>query len=46
MKFPKDLIKQYLDIVETLYFRGIELDKSIKIGKVYVKAMMKEGDKI
>lgn len=38
MKFP--------NIVETLYFRGIELDKSIKIGKVYVKAMMKEGDKI
>lgn len=28
-----DLIKQYLDIAETLYFRGIELDKSIKIGK-------------
>lgn len=44
MKFPRDLIKQYLDILETMYFRGIELDKSIKIGKAYVKArIMKEN---
>ena len=32
----RELIREYLDIVEILYFRGIELDKAILIGKAYI----------
>ena len=32
----RELIREYLDIVEILYFKGIELDKAILIGKAYI----------
>ncbi len=32
----RELIEEYLDIVDTLYFKGIELDKAILIGKAYI----------
>ena len=32
----RELIREYLDIVEILYFKGIELDKAILIGKACI----------
>ena len=39
----RELIREYLDIVEILYFKGIELDKAILIGKAYYSI---EGGKV
>lgn len=38
---PRELIKEYLDVVENLYFKGISLDKAVVLGKRYLKMRMK-----